>query len=163
MPPIDPFARRTSSLTDNTSAKPRRGTMAPFEPGTEKRKFQRIPENVTIAVKTIAYPMTDDTAVEGIGKNISAGGICFAVSQAYEPGDLLSLQINLTGWQQHKSSVAAVIDDELAMAPLTAVARVAWCQARDDGQQHDIGVTFENIYDDDFQALKRYLLLDTPA
>lgn len=104
--------------------------------------------------------MTDDTTVQGIGKNISAGGICFAVSQPYAPGDLLSLQINLTGWQHHKTSVAAVIDDDLAIAPLTVVAKVAWCQALNDGQRHDIGVTFENIYEDDFQALKRYLSLD---
>ena len=135
--------------------------MTPAEPNTEKRKFHRIPESVAIGVKKIAYPMTDDATVEGVGKNISAGGVCFVVSQPYAPGDLLSLQINLTGWQHHKTSVATVIDDELAMAPLTAVARVAWCQAKEDGHNYDIGVTFENIYDDDFQALKRYLSIET--
>lgn len=124
---------------------------------TEKRQFHRIPETVTITVKKIAYPMTDDAAVEGIGKNISAGGVCFAVPQPYEPGDLLNLQVNLTGWQRHKNSYAAVIDDALAMAPLTAVAKVAWCCAKTDTQNYDIGVTFENIYEDDFQALKKYL------
>lgn len=131
--------------------------MTPPESSTEKRQFQRIPETVTITVKKIAYPMTDDMAVEGVGKNISAGGLCFTVPQPYEPGDLLSLQVNLTGWQHHKSSYAAVIDDEVAMAPLTAVVKVAWCQTRDDTQNYEIGVTFENIYEDDFQALKKYL------
>lgn len=131
--------------------------MTPPDTSTEKRQFHRIPETVTITVKKIAYPMTDDAAVEGIGKNISAGGVCFAVPQPYEPGDLLSLQVNLTGWQHHKSSYAAVIDDALAMAPLTAVAKVAWCRAKTDTQNYDIGVTFENIYEDDFKALKKYL------
>jgi len=124
---------------------------------TEKRQFHRIPETVTITLKKIAYPMTDDAVVEGIGKNISAGGVCFAVPQPYEPGDLLSLQVNLSGWQHHKSSYAAVIDDEVAMAPLTAVAKVAWCRAKTDTPKYEIGVTFENIYEDDFQALKKYL------
>lgn len=131
--------------------------MTPPEPNTEKRQFHRIPETVTITVKKIAYPMTDDAAVEGIGKNISAGGVCFAVSLPYEPGDLLSLRVNLSGWQHHKSSYAAVIDDEVAMAPLTAVAKVAWCRVKTDTQNYEIGVTFENIYEDDFQALKKYL------
>ena len=131
--------------------------MTPPESSIEKRQFQRIPETVTISVKKIAYPMTEDAAIEGIGKNISAGGVCFAVPQPYEPGDLLSLQVNLTGWQRHKNSYAAVIDDELAMAPLTAVVKVAWCQVKADTQSYDIGVTFENIYEDDFQALKKYL------
>jgi hypothetical protein len=131
--------------------------MTPPESSTEKRQFQRIPETVTITVKKIAYPMTDDAAIEGVGKNISAGGVCFTVPHPYEPDDLLSLQVNLTGWQRHKSSYAAVIDDDVAMAPLTAVVKVAWCQTMDDTQNYEIGVTFENIYEDDFQALKKYL------
>ena len=54
---------------------------------------------------------------------------------AYDPGDLLSLQVNLTGWQHHKSSYAAVIDDDVAMAPLTAVVKVAWCRAKADTRE----------------------------
>jgi hypothetical protein len=134
--------------------------MTSTESSTEKRKFHRIPETVSITIKKITYPMTEDETVEGVGKNISAGGVCFAVSQPYAPGDLLSLEINLTGWQRHKSSVATVIDDALAMAPLTAVAKVAWCRERKDAQRYDIGVTFENIYADDYQALKKYLATD---
>ena len=126
----------------------------------EKRQFQRIPENVTVTVKKIAYPMAEDPAVEGIGKNISAGGICFAVSRPYESGDLLSLEIYLTGWQRYKSSYAAVIDDDVALAPLTAVVKVAWCRPLANAQRHEIGVTFENIYADDYNALKKYLAAD---
>ena len=129
----------------------------------EKRQFHRIPETVTVRIKKIAYPMTDDPAVEGVGKNISAGGVCFAVPQSYEPEELLSLEIHLAGWQRHKSSYAAVIDDDLAMAPFTAVAKVAWCQDQDDDQGYEIGVIFENIYEDDFEALKKYLSADASS
>ena len=131
--------------------------MTPPEANTEKRRFQRIPESVPITVKKIAYPMTDDAAVIGIGKNISAGGICFTVPQSYVTGELLSIAINLTGWQRYKSSYAAVIDDEVAIAPLTAVVKVAWCRAQADTSGFEIGVIFENIYADDYQALKKYL------
>jgi hypothetical protein len=131
--------------------------MTPTEIDTEKRQFHRMPETVTITVKKLVYPLTDDDAVQGVGKNISAGGVCFAVPQAYDPGDLLSLQVNLSGWQHHKSSYAAVIDDDVAMAPLTAVVKVAWCRAKPDTRGYEIGVTFENVYADDFNALKKYL------
>ena len=131
--------------------------MAPKESNPEKRQFHRMPETVAITVKKLVYPLTDDDAVKGVGKNISAGGVCFAVPQAYDPGDLLSLQVNLAGWQRHKSSYAAVIDDDVAMAPLTAVVKVAWCRAQTDTRGYEIGVTFENIYADDFKALKKYL------
>ena len=130
---------------------------------TEKRQFDRIPEAVSITVRKIAYPLTDEAPVEAVGRNISAGGICFTVPQSYEPGDLLSLRINLTGWQRHKRSYAAVIDDDLAMAPLTAVAKVAWCRSQNGTPNFEIGVIFENIYEDDYQALKKYLSVGMPT
>lgn len=116
-----------------------------------------MPETVAITVTKLVYPMTDEAAVSAVGKNISAGGICFVVSRAYVSGDLLSLQIDLAGWQRHKQSFAALIDDEVALAPLTVVARVAWCRPQSHAGTHEIGVVFENVYEDDFRALKRYL------
>ena len=135
----------------------------PMGASSDQRKFQRIPETVAITVRKIVYPMTDESAVPAVGKNISAGGICFTVSRPFEPGDLLSLQINLTGWRRHKQSYAAVIDDELALAPLTAVAKVAWCQAGTAGERYEIGVLFENVDKDDFRALEKYLSWGTPS
>lgn len=129
----------------------------------DRRQFQRMPETVAITVRKLVYPMTDAAAVPAVGKNISAGGVCFVVSRAYEPGDVLSLQINLAGWQRHKQSFAAVIDDEVALAPLTVVARVAWCKVQSEGDHYEIGVLFENVYEDDFRALGKYLSLVSPS
>jgi hypothetical protein len=134
--------------------------MSATESSNEKRKFDRIPEAVSVTIQKIAYPATNEAPVKAIGKNISVGGICFAVPRSYEPGDLLSLKIDLTGWQHHKSSYAAVIDDDLALAPLTAVAKVAWCKALTGTPDYEIGVIFENIYEDDYQALKKYLSIE---
>jgi len=123
----------------------------------EKRAYDRIPEEVAVEARKIVYPPENAAGHTGLGQNISAGGICFASPTPFPPGELLNLAIRLTGWQRHKRSYAAVIDDELAIAPLTAVARVAWCRPRDADQGYDIGVTFVDIYPDDYQALKRYL------
>jgi len=136
--------------------------MTPKDNPNEKRQFDRLPETVAITIKTIAYPLTEEAPVRAVGKNISAGGICFAVPRSYAPGDLLSLAIDLTGWQRHKSSYAAIIDDDLALAPLTAVARVAWCKAQTGTPNFEIGVIFENIYEDDERALRKYLALTMP-
>ena len=135
--------------------------MTPKDNPTEKRQFDRLPETVAITIKTIAYPLTDEAPVRAVGKNISAGGICFAVPRSYESGALLSLEIDLTGWQRHKSSYAAIIDDDLALAPLTAVAKVAWCRPVPHTAEFEIGVIFENIYEDDYRALQKYLALET--
>ena len=130
---------------------------------SDQRQFQRMPETVAITVRKLVYPMTDQAAVAAVGKNISTGGICFVVSRAYEPGDVLSLQINLAGWQHHKQSFAAVIDDEVALAPLTVVARVAWCKVQSGGDHFEIGVLFENVYEDDLRALEKYLSFIAPS
>ena len=123
---------------------------------SDQRKFHRISEDVTIEAKKIEYPLTED-GQRGTGVNISAGGICFTGPTAFKPGDLLGLEIQLTGWQHHKRSYATVIDDNLALAPLTAVSRVAWCKERPDQDGYDIGVTFVDIYPDDYQALQKYI------
>ncbi len=123
---------------------------------SDQRQFHRISEDVIIEAKKIEYPMTED-GQRGVGVNLSAGGICFTGPTAFKPGDLIGLEIQLTGWQRHKRSYAAVIDDRQALAPLTAVSRVAWCKQRPDGAGYDIGVTFVDIYPDDYQALQKYI------
>lgn len=123
---------------------------------TDQRQFHRISEDVIIEAKKIVYPMTT-SGQRGVGVNISAGGICFSGPTAFKPGDLIELEIQLTGWQRHKRSYAAVIDDNQALAPLTAISRVAWCHTRPDQERFDIGVTFVDIYPDDYQALQKYI------
>ncbi len=123
---------------------------------SDQRQFHRISEDVIIEAKKIEYPMTEE-GQRGVGVNISAGGICFTSPTAFNPGDLLGLEIRLTGWQRHKRSYAAVIDDEKTLAPLTAVSRVAWCKEQPDQAGYEIGVTFVDIYPDDYQALQKYI------
>lgn len=123
----------------------------------DQRQFHRISEDVVIEANKIEYPMTEN-AQPGLGVNLSAGGICFTSPAAFTPGDLIGLDIRLAGWQRHKRSYAAVIDDNQALAPLTAISRVAWCQERPDQAGYEIGVTFVDIYPDDYQALQKYIL-----
>ncbi len=125
-------------------------------PDRDQRQFHRISEDVVIEAKKIEYPLRQE-GQHGVGRNISAGGICFTSPVAFSSGDLIGLEIRLTGWQRHKRSYAAVIDDEKAIAPLTAVSRVAWCRERVDQEGYEIGVTFVDIYPDDYQALQKYI------
>jgi hypothetical protein len=56
-----------------------------------KAKISPHPQNRNHRGQKLGYPLTDDDAVQGVEKNISVGGVCFAVPHAYEPGDLLTL------------------------------------------------------------------------
>ena len=122
----------------------------------DQRQFHRISEDIVIEARRIEYPMRQE-GQRGMGRNISAGGICFTSPTSFNPGDLLGLAIRLTGWQHHKQSYAAIIDDAQAASPLTAISRVAWCRERADQEGYEIGVTFVDIYPDDYQALQKYI------
>ncbi len=131
--------------------------MSMDQPAGEQRQFHRIHEDVLIEAKKIEGPWTASRQ-HGVGVNISAGGICFTSPAPFNPGDLIGLEIRLAGWRHHKQSYdAALIGDQPQHAPLTAVSRVAWCRQRTDQDGYDIGVTFVDIYPDDYQALQKYI------
>jgi len=123
----------------------------------EKRKFPRIPREVPIKIKKLAYPLQEDTGEDGIGKNIGENGICFFTSTSYEPKTMLGLEIKLTGWQHHKKSVSTMLDPLATTAPLTAIAEVIWSKKLSGSRGYEVGVKFADIYEDDYKALKKHL------
>ncbi len=124
----------------------------------DKRKFPRIPKNVSMTVKRLEYPLSKTKTDPAITKDVAISGICFVTREEYEPGLLLSLDINLRGWQQYLQNVFSVIDAETITKPLTAIAEVVWSITLSGNQGYKVGVRFIDIYKDDFEALQKYLL-----
>ncbi len=123
----------------------------------EKRKFPRIPREVPINVKKLAYPLPEGPGERGAGKNIGENGICFSTLTPYEPKTMISLEIKITGWQHHKKSVSSMLDPLATTAPLTAIAEVIWSKKLSGGRGYEVGVKFVDIYEDDYKALKKHL------
>ena len=123
----------------------------------EKRKFPRIPREVPINVKKLAYPLPEGPGERGAGKNIGENGICFSTLTPYEPKTMLNLEIKITGWQHHKKSVSSMLDPLATTAPLTAIAEVVWSKKLLGGRGYEVGVKFTDIYEDDYKALKKHL------
>jgi hypothetical protein len=125
--------------------------------GKKKRKFQRIPKEVPINVKKLAYPLPEGLEERGAEKNIGENGICFSTQTLYEPKTMLNLEIKLTGWQHHKKNVSSMLDPLAATAPLTAIAEVIWLKKLSGNRGYEVGVKFADIYEDDYKALKKHL------
>ena len=124
----------------------------------DQRRFRRVSEQVSIDVNELTYPLPDNDGQPAEGRNIGEEGICFAIERSFAPGAVLSLKIRLVGWQRHKRSVAVLIDDDQAAAPLTVVAEVVWCrQTHSAPDRFEVGVKFLNIYEDDYRALCAHL------
>ncbi len=123
----------------------------------KQRKFPRIPKEYPIKVAEIAFPLKEGAGKTGFAKNVSGSGICFIVSSPYKPKTLINLKIDMVGWQRHKKNVSSVLDSISAVAPLSAIAEVVWCEKLSNSAEYEIGVKFLDIYEDDYEALKKYL------
>lgn len=126
----------------------------------EQRIYPRIPKEVSVIVAKLEYPFSEEANESGTLKNIAEGGVCFITTTAYEPGARLSVKINIKGWRRHLKSVVSTLEDSTATTattPLTAVAEVAWVSPKPDSGSYEIGVKFLDIYEDEYNALKKYL------
>ncbi len=125
--------------------------------GQDNREFPRIPKNVTMSVKRLQYPLANVDAKPAITKDVTSMGVCFITSELYEPGSLLSVEIDLRGWQQYLQNVFAIIDAATITKSLTAIAEVVWSKELSGEQGYKVGIRFKDIYEDDLQALQKHL------
>ncbi len=123
----------------------------------DKRRFPRVPKNVNMTVKKLQYPLTNVRERPAITKNVADKGVCFVTTELYERGILLSLNIDLRGWQQYLENVFSVIDADTITRPLTAIAEVVWVKKLTNDKGYTVGVRFQDIYEDDLKALQKYL------
>ncbi|OQX23186.1 MAG: hypothetical protein BWK80_27345 [Desulfobacteraceae bacterium IS3] len=125
-----------------------------------KRKFPRIDKKIPVEVNRLCYPLPLDPGESCVCKNISAGGVCFTISNSYEPGAVLSLKISIPGWQGYKKPFSFLVDIA-SESPLTAIGEVVWCRQHSESSDYEIGIKFLNIYEDDYRALIKYLEAQT--
>lgn len=123
----------------------------------DKREFPRVPKNVTIVVKRLEYPLTSAKPNPAITKDVAGRGLCFVSTEAYEPGCLLCLEIELRGWQQYLQNVFSIVDAATVSKPLTAIGEVVWSKQLSSNKGYRVGVCFQDIYEDDRKAFQKYL------
>lgn len=125
----------------------------------EKRIFHRIPKEVEVELSELSYPLNNGSERSGRGMNIGGGGICITSSDEYSTGVLLNLKIGLSGLNNYKK--ISMFYDTSAEEPMTAIGEVVWCKKVPDNDYYEIGIRFVDIYEDDREALKRYLEYQT--
>ena len=130
--------------------------MPPKLSDQDQRRFIRIPKEADLTINKLEYPL-NGTTVEAKTKNLSSKGICFLTSTPYQVDSLLNLKIELQGWQNYLQSVSSIVDSRLLSKPLTAICQVVWTKKIADESGYEVGVRFQDIYEDDYQAFYKYL------
>jgi hypothetical protein len=120
------------------------------------REFPRLPKEVSVEIGELSYPLSAAAREVAVSKDISPKGVCFICAADYKPGAVLTVKINLLGWQRHKKNLAVVLDDRELGRPLSVLAEVVWCRPGAENA-NEVGVKFINIPDDDYKALEKML------
>lgn len=120
----------------------------------ERRKYRRIPKEVTVEANRLTYPIDEREFSRGKSKNLSQGGVLLQLIEEYEPGTLLQLRITLPGWRKSHPGFIRVMEDSIG-SPFIAICEVVRSQRR--GESYETAAKFINIDQDDFRALEGYL------
>jgi hypothetical protein len=121
------------------------------------RKYPRVPKAVHLMINRLGYPMSRADEETAVTRNIAEQGVCFTSSSPYEVGTVLSMKIDLQGWQVFLRTVLSIVDDNSEIKPLTAVGHVVWSKEMPGRGGYEVGVEFTDIFEDDYNAFKKYL------
>lgn len=121
--------------------------MAQFKyTGIERRRFVRIPSwfitNYRIYPHNIEFP---EMFHHGIGKNISAGGICFEARHRFDKDAILEIEIDMPALEH----------------AVRIIGQVAWARPLEGKSSFIYGIAFTKINSDDIEAVKK--IVDTFA
>ncbi len=122
-----------------------------------QRKYPRVPKAVSLVINRLEYPISRSEEETAVTRNIAEQGVCFTSSTPYEADTVLSMKIDLQGWQVFLRTVLSIVDDSSEIKPLTAVGRVVWSKEMPGNGGYEVGVDFTDISEDDYHAFKQYL------
>lgn len=122
----------------------------------DKRKYPRIPKKASIQIQELTYPLSTNADLKATGKDISVGGVRCISASAFVPKTIVNLKIDMAGWNAHKRPYS-MIRDIASETPLSVIGEVAWCRPVVGSTEFEVGISFNNIYEDDYRALVRYL------
>lgn len=105
--------------------------------GPEKRRFVRIP--FWFVNKYRVYPYTVPEYREGVGRNISIGGICFEGDMSFPLGAKLEVELDMPSLDH----------------AVRAIGQLVWIHPQADKQKFIYGLHFTNINDKDLSAIEK--------
>lgn len=112
--------------------------------GVERRRFVRIP--FWFVTKYRIYLHNVESPAEfrqGLGKNISVGGICFETKDKFENNAMLELEIDMPALDH----------------AVRVIGKIAWTRFNEEGEKNIYGLAFAKINPEDVEAVKK--IVDT--
>jgi c-di-GMP-binding flagellar brake protein YcgR len=126
------------------------------KPLDERRKYVRLSSQNLLRCEVYRIPEGDAPAKkEAMSKNISAGGVLFESAVKYDIGEVLKLEIKLTGWSKYKPEFYKP-DALSASEPLVALGNVVRIEALENGM-YDVGLCLSGIDEGHQMAVEKFI------
>ena len=128
--------------------------------GRERRKYLRISRNYILdctlfSIKNLQME-PDQQVMQGVMRNISAGGVLFESECKFAVGTLLKIDLALPGWQRFKTEFLK--EDTFSISePLTVLARVVRLEVIELDRLYDVGVCFSAVDEGHKIGLLKYI------
>ena len=87
----------------------------------EKRKFDRVANHFLVRACRADLAADDEIKIAGIVHDISEGGVSFLTDRGYVPGELLELEIEMTGLEPPKDRGRGLLNSAVVVAHGTVV------------------------------------------
>ncbi|NLO92307.1 MAG: PilZ domain-containing protein [Elusimicrobia bacterium] len=124
--------------------------------GQERRKYTRVSVERLLKCEKYSIPRLPEQERQQLTtKNLSGGGLLFVSKQQLKLGDLLRLEIDLSGWEKYKPEFYKP-EATASSKPLVILASVTRIEALNDGT-FEIGVAFSGMDEGHRVALVKFL------
>ena len=127
---------------------------------TEKRKYVRIAEKDILQCKkfTAEDLQSEETSehIKAVTINISVGGILFESDIKFDIGELLKLEIDISGWEKFRAEFYKE-DATSTEQPLIVLANVIRVEVIEPDIKYDIGACISAIDEGHKWAIMKYI------
>ncbi|HPS20120.1 MAG TPA: PilZ domain-containing protein [Candidatus Omnitrophota bacterium] len=125
----------------------------------ERRKYVRLPEHCVLKCEKLTTGelfggTVEQHHIEGVTKNISAGGVLLETKEPFKLGEIIKMEIALPGWEKFKSEFYKT-DSVSRSHPLVVLGKVVRVETF--GDKYDMGICFVAIDEGHRWAVLKYV------
>ncbi len=122
-----------------------------------RREYVRIPKKYRVEVQEFVFPLKRQKKTVVECADISAGGLKINCNQRFTNGEKVQVKVFIPSFNKYHPGFFKVFESDLGQF-LQAVAEVAWVREQIPMVSYEIGLKFVDVYEDDWNALRKMIL-----
>lgn len=123
----------------------------------ERRQHSRLPKPYRLELAEFAFPLDSQKKYEASCEDVSAGGLAVTVPHRFEVGSKVLVRLYMSRLNKFHPGFFKVFESDVDQS-LQAVAEVVRMEEVSPLQSYRLGLSFTDVYEDDWRALHGLIL-----